>query len=348
MKSARLLYLVTRVNGLMTHLLRPDEIQKLVNADSVQRLAEQLMATDYSSEGELQGVAEISRPRLEKLRASELEEVFLRKMVSRLFFISSIAPVKIKEFVLAYSRRFEFENIKRVMRAKHSGEKVEQLIPLTKQQTLVNFEALLDAEDLATVIKMLPERRYAPSAESLNLYNEYNTTLVLESQLDKVYYRAVLLAAKKLKDRDVMRLIGMEIDVRNILTLLTMNVRKVKPELVEHLIIPGGTLRGGRLVSMVQTGTGELQSLLEGTPFARSIGGAVEAIGGEMEMYRVEAALLAPFFERVKSTANKSLGISYVMGYLIRSEIEAKNLIAITMAKQLKLSVDILQNIVIV
>jgi vacuolar-type H+-ATPase subunit C/Vma6 len=62
----------------------------------------------------------------------------------------------------------------------------------------------------------------------------------------------------------------------------------------------------------------------------------------------VEAALLAPFFERVKSTANKSLGISYVMGYLIRSEIEAKNLIAITMAKQLKLSVDILQDIVIV
>ena len=73
----------------------------------------------------------------------------------------------------------------------------------------------------------------------------------------------------------------------------------------------------------------------------------MEALGGEMEMYRVEAALLAPFFERVKSTVNK-LGISYVMGYLIRSEIEAKNLIAITMAKQLKLSVDILQDIVLV
>jgi vacuolar-type H+-ATPase subunit C/Vma6 len=348
MKSARLLYLVTRVHGLMTHLLKPDEIQKLVNADNVQRLAEQLMATDYSSEGELRGAVEISRPRLEKLRASELEEIFLRKMVSRLFFISSISPVKIKEFVLAYSRRFEFENIKRVIRAKHSGEKVEQLIPLTGEQTSVNFEALLEAEDLATVIKMLPERRYAPSAESLNLYNEYNTTLVLESQLDKIYYRAVLRAAKKLKDRDVIRLIGMEIDVRNILTLLTMNFRKVKPELVEHLIIPGGTLRGGRLISIVQTGVGEIQSLLEGTPFAKSVGGAVEARGGEMEMYRVEAALLAPFFERVKSTANKSLGVSYVLGYLIRSEIEAKNLIAITMAKQLKLSVEILQDIVLI
>jgi vacuolar-type H+-ATPase subunit C/Vma6 len=346
MKSARILYLVTRVHGLMTHLLRPNEIQRLVNTSTVQELGEQLVATDYSSEAKSQESVEISRPRLEKLRASELEEIFLKMMVSRFFFISSISPGNAREFVLAYSRRFEFENIKRIIRAKHSDEKVEQLIPLTRELTLVDFRSLLEAEDLAALIKMLPETSRVPSSESLNLYNEYNTTRVLESHLDKVYYRAVLLAAKRLKDRDLIGLIRMEIDVRNIMTLLTVNASKIKPELVEHLIIPGGTLRSGRLVSVARAGIGEIQSLLEGTSFAKSVRGA-EALGGEMEMYRVESALLAPFFERIKSAVNKSRGISYVTAYLVRSEIEAKNLIAITMAKQLKLSVDILQGIVL-
>jgi vacuolar-type H+-ATPase subunit C/Vma6 len=278
MNSARLIYLTTRVHGLMTHLLRPDEIQKLVNTDTVKELAELLGTTDYSPEGGSKESVEVPGPRLEKLRAPELEEVFMRILVA--------------------------------------------------------------------MIKMLPENARVPSAESLNLYNEYNSTRVLEAHLDKVYYRTVLLTAKRLKDRDLIRLISMEIDVRNIMTLLTLNIGKVKPELVEHLIIPGGTLRSGKLVSVAQTGIGEIKSLLEGTSFAKT-GGALEPIEGKMEMYRVEAFLLAPLVEKIKSVVNKSRGISYVTAYLARSEIEAKNLIAITMAKQLKLSIDLLQGIVI-
>jgi vacuolar-type H+-ATPase subunit C/Vma6 len=347
MKSARLIYLVTRVHGLMTHLLKPDEIQKLVNTDTVQELAEQLGATDYSPDARSKESIEVPRPRLEKLRASELEEVFMRILVSRFFFVSSISPGKAKEFVLAYSRRFEFENIKRIIRAKHSDEKVEQLIPLPQEQTLLDFRSLIEAEDLAAMIKMLPETARVPSAESLNLYNEYNTTRVLDAHLDKVYYRAVLLTAKRLKDIDLIRLISMEIDVRNIMTLLTMNIGKVKPELVEHLIVPGGTLRSRRLVSVAQAGIEEIKSILEGTSFAKS-GGALEPVEGRMEMYRVETAILAPFFAKIKSSVKKSRGFSYVTAYLARSEIEAKNLIAITMAKQLKLSVDLLQGIVLI
>ena len=340
MKSPRLIYLITRIHGLRMHLLKPDNIRSLVEASNLEQVVERLLAAEYAKD--------IYQPHVQKLHASEHEEIFLKKMVSRFFFVSSISPKKVKEFVLAYARRFEVENIKRVIRAKHAGEKVGQLIPLTREQTLVNFKALLEAEDLSRVVKLLSETAYAPLAGSLPLYTEHGTTLVLESHLDKIYYEGVKLAAKKLKNKEIKHLIGVEIDTRNLLTIFAMKIRKLKPKLIEELIIQGGTLTKRRLAPMAQAGTEEIQSFLGGTPYAKSVGDAVEALRKKMGVDRAEAALFTPFYKEIKSMGKKSLGLPYVATYLIQSETEAKNLIAITMAKQLKLSASLLRDIVLI
>jgi V/A-type H+-transporting ATPase subunit C len=340
MRSPRSVYLITRVHGLRTHLLTPDDIQLLAKAGTLEQIADKLMPTEYTKD--------ISRQNSGKIRASELEAAFLEKMVSRFFFISSISQKKFKSFVLAYARRFEVENIKRVIRAKYSGESVGQLIPLSAEQTSVNFKNLLEAGDLAEVMRLLSETAYAQLAESLGLYSEYKTTLVLESHLDKIYYDAVWQEAKKLKNKDIMHLIGMEIDTKNLITLVALKDRKVSPKLVDHLIIKNGSLGKRRLDSMAQAGIGEVQSFFGGTSYAEAAGKAAEALGKKMGMYKVEALLLAPLLKEVKSMMNKSLRLPYVISYLIKSEMEAKNLIAITMAKQLKLSVSLLQDILLI
>lgn len=340
MRSPRSVYLVTRVHGLRIHLLDLDDIQLLAKAGTLEQIADKLMPTEYAKD--------ISRPSSGKIYASELEAAFLKRMVSRFFFVTSIAYKDFKSFVLAYARRFEVENIKRVIRAKHTGEGVGQLIPLSAEQTSVNFKDLLEAKDVAEAVRSLSKTAYAPLAESLNMYNEYKTTLVLESHMDKIYYDAVSLGAKKLKDRDITRLIGMEIDTKNLVMLITMKDRKINPKLVEHLIIKNGRLSEERLVSMSRSGLGEIESALKGTPYSEAVGKAVEALGKKMGMYKVETSLLRPMLKEVKSTMNKSLHLPFVISYLVKSEMEAKNLIAITMAKQLKLSVSLLQDILLV
>jgi V/A-type H+-transporting ATPase subunit C len=336
-RSPRSIYLITRVHGLMTHLLTPDDIQLLMKAGTLEQIADRLMSTEYSKE--------IPRPSSGKIWAPDLEVGFLKKMASRFFFVSSISPKKFKGFVLAYAKRFEVENIKRVIRAKHTDESFENLIPLSDEQTSIDFKALTEAEDLSEMIKLLSRTEYARLAKSIGIFNEYKTTLVYEAVLDKIYYSGIWLAAKKLDDGEIMHLISQEIDTKNLLRIFTMKARKMKPKLIEHFTIPSGTLEKSRLTSMIQSEVGEMPSHLKGTPYAQAADDAVAVAGKNLEMYKMEAALSAPFYRGAKSL--KPLRLSYVVSYLVRSEIEAKNLVAIAMAKQLKLPSSLLHDIAI-
>jgi V/A-type H+-transporting ATPase subunit C len=336
MRSPLSIYLITRVHGLMTHLLTSDEIQLLVKAGTLEQFADRLVSAGYSKE--------ISRPGSEKILASDLEVGFLKKMSSRFFFVSSISPKKFKDFVLAYAKKFEVEDMKRVIRAKHAGERVENLIPLSDKQTSIDFKALIEAKDLSEVIKILSRTEYAPLANSTAIFNEYKTTIVYEADLDNIYYSGVWRAAKKLHDKEIMHLISQEIDTRNLLRIFIMKSRKLRPKLIEHFVILGGTLEKARLTSMTQSEVGEMPSRLKRTPYVQAANEAVAVVDKKLGMYKMEAALCAPFYRGARSL--KPLRLSYVFSYLVQSEIEAKNLVAIAMAKQLKLPSSVLSDII--
>ena len=151
MKPASTTYLVTRLHGLHTHLITQRDIQTLVKTKGLKEVSDNLLKTEYG--------AEISKLPTKEVDAVTLEEIFLRTLVNRFFFVIREAQGKIQDLLTRYCARFEVENIKRVIRAKHSGEIIEEpnLIPLPREYTLVNFPALLNAKDVDEVVGLLRE-----------------------------------------------------------------------------------------------------------------------------------------------------------------------------------------------
>lgn len=329
MRRGASIYLVTRIHGLRTHLITPHDIQILAKTKSLRDVSDSLMKTDYATE--------ISQLPLKEQDATTLEDIFLRKLVQRFFFVRRSAQGKMEDLLTRYCARFEVENIKRIIRSKHGQQSGEEphLIPLPREFSLVNFPALLRAEDVDEVASLLRETPYHSILEKLQPYKETGTTMILEASLDKICLTRVWELARKVQGfRD---LVGEEIDLRNLLIVFSLKMREISSRLIEEAIIPlSHTLPNSMLRSL-------LQSRLEDAPNILTTGYSKLAYEAVVSL---KAGSTLPlewlFFRKLYDDAfgvltSHPLQAGYISAYLLLCECEAKNLVTIVTGKQLNL-----------
>ncbi|MBS7629863.1 V-type ATPase subunit, partial [Candidatus Bathyarchaeota archaeon] len=132
--------------------------------------------------------------------------------------------------------RIEIENLKRVLRAKHTGEPIDSrnLIPLGREHTTINFPALLKAENVDETVTLLKETPYAPLSGRVEAYRRLNLPIILESLLDKIYFERVLERMDGLVDVGSLRwLVCQEVDLRNLSLIFTLKLMDAPPRLIE-------------------------------------------------------------------------------------------------------------------
>jgi vacuolar-type H+-ATPase subunit C/Vma6 len=323
------IYLVTRIHGLRTHLMASHDIQVLVKAKDVRDVSENLLKTDYATE--------IGQLPTQERDAATLERVFLKTLVDRFFFVRRAAQGKMQELLDRYCVRFEVENIKRILRAKHGQSSAEPgLIPLPREHTLVNFPALAKASDIDEAVSLLRDTPYHILLERLQPYRETGVTTILEAALDKSYFVRMWELVEKLggmKD-----LVGEEIDLRNLLTLFSLKSRQAPPRTIEEAIIPlSYRLPKVTLRSLLQSRLEDAANVLA-MPYSKL---ASEA----SNLLRIDSSLPLEllFFRQLYEDAaafskTRSLQAGFIMAYLLLCECEAKNLVSIVTGKQLGLS----------
>jgi vacuolar-type H+-ATPase subunit C/Vma6 len=323
-------YLVTRTHGLKTHLITSRDMQTLARARSLRDISDTLLKTDYA--------ADLAQLPEREHDAPTLERVFLKKLVERFYFVRLSAQGKMKDVLTRYCARFEIENIKRIIRAKHGGQTGEQpnLVPLEREHTLVNFPALLQAKNVDEVASLLRDTQYQSLLEKLQPYKESETTMILESALDKIYFTRIWRAVGTI--RGTRNLIGEEIDLRNLLTVLSLKMRGVSARLIEETIIPiSYSLPKSLMQSLIQSRIEEAPTIFpRAYSELASEAASVLKTGSPLLLERV-------FFKHLYSAAVEAsmahpLQAEYVIGYLLLCEAEAKNLVTIVTGKRLNLS----------
>lgn len=329
-------YLVTRTHGLRTHLITQRDVQNLARAKNLRDVSDSLLKTDYA--------IELSNLPTHEQDAATLENVILRKLVERFFFVRRSAQGKMQDILTRYCARFEVENIKRVIRAKHGGQAAEEsnLIPLEREHTLVNFPALLKAKDVDEVGSLLRDTQYHSILEKLQPYKESGTTLILEAALDKIYFSRIWELVDKI--HGTRNLIGEEIDLRNLLTLFSLKTRGVSPRLIEDATIQiSYALPKTTLQSLIQSRIEEAPPLLRG--------GYSKLASEAASLLKADSSLLLErlFFRYLYGDASAALmthplQAEYVIAYLLLCEAEAKNLVSIVTGKQLNLSEEEISN----
>jgi vacuolar-type H+-ATPase subunit C/Vma6 len=334
MKPASTTYLVTRLHGLHTHLITQRDIKILVKTKSLKEVSDGLLKTEYG--------AEIGKLPTKEVDAGTLEEIFLRILVNRYFFVIREAQGKIQDLLSRYCSRFEVENIKRVIRAKHGGETIKELnlIPLAREHTLVNFPALLNAKDVEEVVGLLRETSYRPLAEKLEVYRQARVTMTLEAALDNIYFSRVWETAKKVPGgKGVRDLIGTEMDLRNLLTVVSLKLRDLSPNLIEEALISSWfRLSEERLHSLIRARLEDAPSIITTQPYATAISEVLNLMRSGSPLSLETIFLRELYRDAFNALRTYFLDAGYVVAYLLLSECEAKNLVTITTGKQLGLS----------
>jgi vacuolar-type H+-ATPase subunit C/Vma6 len=322
-------YLITRIHGLRTHLIPSRDIQFLVNSKDVLGVSENLMKSDYSTE--------IGQLPSQERDAVTLERLFFKTLVDRFFFVRRAAQGKMQNLLERYSARFEVENIKRIIRVKHGrGTEEPSLIPLPRERTLVNLNALAKAGSVDEAVSLLRDTPYHALLKRLQAYKESEATLILEAALDNIYFARVWELVESF--RDIRELVGEEVDLRNLLLVLSLKGRETPARTIEEGIIPiYYRLRKTTLHSVLQSRLEDAASVLT-TPYSKLVSEAASIIREDSSL-----PLEWLFFKQLYADAfafsrTHSLQAGYIVAYLLLCECEARNLVSIITGKQLGLS----------
>lgn len=329
MKSPSTIYLVTRTHGMRTHLLTDDNFKAMAKSRSLSDIVDLLLRSDYA--------ADIGKLPSEQIDSVKLEMIFLKTLVERFFNLTKNAKGKGREFLDNYVARIEVENLKRILRAKHTYAKIEEhkLIPLDREQTLINFPALIKAKDIEEAVSLLRETTYSSLAQRIDDYKRLGLTIILESHLDLIYFDKVWEKVEKLENKEsIKKLVGEEIDLRNLQLILTLKMKDIASRQIEEMIMPiSYRLRKMNIRRLAQGRLEDAPEALVGTPYVNT---TIEILRKSDPAIELETILSKKLYHNASfALRNSSLEFGYIVAYLMMCEREARNLATLTTALDL-------------
>ncbi len=333
LKSANYVYIITRAHGLSTHLLKEEELKSLARSPSFEAFVEAIIRGDYAEKVGLLG--------REKVTARDLNKVFSELYVERLLYLIKVASSGIKKFLDAFTRRVEVENIRRIVHAKFYklDISIEDLISLPRTYSVINYQAMVDAETLDDSLSLLGFSKYKDVVNKAPIAREINSTIPLEAFLDEVYYKNVLKNLKRVPDERVLKdIIGTEIDFRNIYYIVSYKILDVPQRIIEESIIKiFFRLSGNDVSNLIKARKDAILEAINTSNYRWVVPDISQAIENEaIDILEFELTKIYKNLVRRMAMRN-ALGLGYVLAYLFNIEYEYRNLSAISVAKEMNI-----------
>ncbi|WXG41402.1 MAG: V-type ATPase subunit [Candidatus Freyarchaeum deiterrae] len=227
-----------KVRALKSHLISVGDYEKLVQSSNVDDAVRLLSATSYAER-----MAQVElRPPYDLVQVDRvLSEEFLKSFE----LITNSSSGKAKEFLKLYKEKFYYDNLKVIVSAvtsKTSKQTALQYIVSLSPKEAEEYGVLLDSQNINQLIDQVRNRKAKEAlTAALPQFESLKTPLVLETALDKEIYNELWEKIKKLSRSDkkyAKTLIGTKIDIINIMTVLRSKALKLRPEVIEQLILP--------------------------------------------------------------------------------------------------------------
>ncbi len=305
-------YIVARTKVMKSRLLKAEDFRKLLNMD-FDEIVRYIGETEYKKEVDELGY-KYSGPRLlDHALSANLARTY-RKLIEVSFGAS-------KFLIAKYLEKWDVWNIINILRGKIAGiqpEIIEEtLVPAGERD--LDFYKTLIVKDVEEIVKSFEG---TPYYEALSKIGSESMSRV-EDELYKIYYTELL----KLNPSDfAMKLfldfIRMEIDIRNIKTILRLKADDATVEEIMPSIIPGGyELSEDEARKLAAMPMEELVKSLEGYWFWKDIqieGRDVAKV--EIDFDKVWISTIA------KRASNYPLSILPVLQYVVLKKVEVDNL----------------------
>jgi V/A-type H+-transporting ATPase subunit C len=334
-ESFRYAYPSTRARALKSFLLTDKQFNKIADSVDLNESAAILRGTIYGPA--LSG----------KNGLLEIEVELNKNLAETLRKISDFLPTSSKAIFQRYLEKYEAENIKALIigvGAKIPKIKIMQMItPLYIHLHAQQYDKLASSKEIWDVISALSGTPYHfAMSQAYKEYERSRSTLPFDSALDLFIYQRIFETISTSTGGDVgslKKMIGVEVDVKNIKSILRLRSSMAQPVDVMRYLIPRGYRLNLKTLEHLSGALDieELISRLQKTRYHDYLYSAnkyFEKAKKEKRLTMLENALdelledIGLGFDR-----DYPLGIGPILGYVIAKTIEVKKLIAILKLK---------------
>ncbi|PCN51215.1 hypothetical protein B6U99_00265 [Candidatus Geothermarchaeota archaeon ex4572_27] len=329
MRSPSLIYLLTRVHGLNTHLLTESDYSSLIKAPDVRYIYDYLLHTEYGKY--LSGIP------VEQIDHRVLSENIAKVYADRMYFLIQLCGGAMRSFLEAFARRIEVEDIKRVVRAKFGNRKItaDELIPIPRAYQEINFSAMVEAPNIESAIEYITVSIYGEAPQYLVASKEAGSIMPLEAYVENKYLENLFKAARGVADADDVRgAICTEADIKNLYYIIGLKLIDAPPEIITTIL---SAVKIGDVAAWAEElARAKLEMALDRV-WASKYGWLREYVHEAISKRDLAATsrgfekALYSYFKGLMSS--KPLSFVYVPAYLMLAEAEYKNLITIVTSK---------------
>ncbi|WP_456483654.1 V-type ATPase subunit [Methanopyrus kandleri] len=252
--------------------------------------------------------------------------------------IVETSPEDVSELARALMAKYELEDIKAVLRARHAGEEPKHLVDTPVLLEAETWRELKEARSVPEVVDYLRGTPYDRGLEeALREYEETGSLLPLELALDRAYYEHLwdLVVSEKV-DEELARLVGLEIDLYNVEVALRGAILNLDPERVLEAMAEGGwELAEWRKRELAEAEDPlEVVERLSGTSLGPYLEEAAEEYSEGRGVQVFDEALRKARYELAREIAGSDLiGAPAVVHAVYEKQREVDNVISLINAK---------------
>lgn len=313
-------------------LLSKADLQTLAESRDLDELITRIKNTKYAD-----AVSKVTKP----VTAEKIESA-LRSELAEIHY--SIAKTAGRSALLdAYYLKFIIFNLKTILKGKALNkpqEEIERHLNLHAEELIGQRDIVVKAlvsKDLEEAVASLASIEFGDElAKALVVYNDKKNIQVFDVFLDKIVYQQLGSAIRNLRDRDVIRLVGMDIDFYNILSILRGKFWGLDEEQIQNLIVthtssvPKDLL--GKMIS-----ADSVKSIFEELAATRYKDIIPQTEEPMEAISQFEHSFEMAIYRSVNRTFTKMFNFSTVIGITKLTSYEVRNIAAIAFAVEQKI-----------
>jgi V/A-type H+/Na+-transporting ATPase subunit C len=334
-------YTYVRVMTMKSKLYKKGDYDKILKMGFAE-IAKFMQESEYKKV-----ITEVSQQNPES--GFDMLELALQKSLEHtLTKLRKISPEELQVLINAYLTRYDYENVKTIIRGKFAGIPKEEIQKLLISIGLLSKEQLKKYVEMDTIEKVLQtipllKKQKGKVQEALKHLKEKGSLLLIENVLDHTYFESMVAFTTRipLEGKLFRDFLEYEIDVLNIKTILRLKALKLPgAKIKEHIFFSGKIFNRGQLHKFMQM---DVETIIKELKKSR-LKKAFSEKEQKEDMSGVELALDRFVLKTATTLLHQHpLSVDTIIGYLFAKDIEVKNLRTIIKAKQLDVPTEFIE-----